>query len=127
MDVSWYQDTGPDYLINYKHAMSDPGQDVEEAERLFRDFVCEKLNAAQAAPSSYDAMRELGQGIHAIADSMSPSHRGFQPYSGKTLSDIYRHRAAESSILPQDLKVTVERVQGYYHDFAFGSECSCKY
>jgi hypothetical protein len=113
----------------YMHAMSNPGQSVEEAQQQYRDFICSQLRSAQSAPTRYGAIRQLGMGMHAIMDSTSPSHRGFQVWVPMDIDPIgaWRHRQAESTITPNDLEVTVDLLRGYFQDFESGIDCSCKY
>ena len=68
--------------VQYMHAMAGGFESPEHAEKQWRAFVCRELKTAIRAPSHPMAMYELGRGLHALMDSTSPSHAGFQPWPG---------------------------------------------
>ncbi len=65
----------------FKHAMRSPGQSAEEAERLMNDFLNEKVNEFIEKDGD-EALSAIGEALHAIMDSTSSSHEGFQKWEG---------------------------------------------
>jgi RHS repeat-associated protein len=96
----------------YQHAMRVPRQPVWEAQSLYLQFLRNSITEAQLhvrnARFLFDSDREraktemeqaiiaIGKGQHALADSTSPVHRGFQVWFGP---DTFGLSAAEA--LPQ--------------------------
>jgi RHS repeat-associated protein len=68
---------------SFWHAMSDgvAGQTPEDASDLYDDYM---NNLA----SSCD-VRDIGRRLHALQDSFSPAHRGFQSWSGFRLRGVF--------------------------------------
>jgi RHS repeat-associated protein len=81
----------------YIHGMSrgeffGPGQKPWEAEQAFYGFIAGQLQLAVEAQMDWEgmggegysdrALYEIGKGVHAVQDSHSPRHRGFQPWLG---------------------------------------------
>ena len=98
VEVSNEQDSpihgGQDTSRSFEHAMSAgryaagacvEQQGVPAAEALYNQFLHSNLQQAQlyeaigTQATHETALRYLGKNLHAIADSTSPSHRGFQP------------------------------------------------
>ncbi|HEX9046417.1 MAG TPA: hypothetical protein VF988_05265 [Verrucomicrobiae bacterium] len=71
--------------LDRRHAMSDGehGQSVDDAQKAANDFVRDMINKARNEKKRCDAMRDLGLAMHAVQDSTSPAHHGFQPWSDK--------------------------------------------
>ena len=77
--------------FSYRHAMRDAikKQSPSEARAVANDFVRGRLESARCAERNgnhIDALKRLGDAIHALQDSTSPKHNGFQPWDGKTHS-----------------------------------------
>jgi RHS repeat-associated protein len=119
-------DQPPYYDDNEKHAMRDPGESIRKAQTRYRDFVCGQLEAAQNAPHDIDALYRLGMGMHALMDSTSPAHRGFQVWWPENYVYQYKHMMSEQDIDPATLQETVNLLKGYYQDFVNGNPCTCK-
>ena len=76
---------------SYMHAMSSGKLSKAEACRKMNNFVSGSMEvAAQLAADGYtlDAWKFIGYGLHAIMDSTSPAHAGFQEWH---LYDFYKH------------------------------------
>lgn len=74
---------------SYMHAMAGmwngSRQTVSQARNLSDSFIRTKFKLAWAADTSGDwrgAMHNFGHALHTLQDSTSPSHRGFQFWSG---------------------------------------------
>jgi RHS repeat-associated protein len=73
----------------YMHAMSGNKYSKEEAKKKYCQFIREKmcafnsqLAAARSALARKAAYAQLGMAMHAVMDSTSPAHRGFQKWTG---------------------------------------------
>ncbi len=88
IDSSQFQDGAHSYM----HAMrglwnNKPNnkQTVGQARTLANSFVRRKFSLAWQADNNYNwaaALRNFGEALHTLQDSTSPSHRGFQFWSG---------------------------------------------
>jgi RHS repeat-associated protein len=77
----------------FKHAMSSPNLSKSEARRRANQYVRDELDRARrlakqsktsGSRSDYvEALRALGNAIHALQDSTSPVHHGFQFWDGR--------------------------------------------
>jgi RHS repeat-associated protein len=142
-DVSAHQDAiltdgnimgGQAGALSFQHAMRDSGQSVAEAESDYNYFV--SLNEDEATRIqigfwaagnqgfSNNALAEFALALHAILDSTSPSHAGFQVWE---LSHLREHKKAEASITPQQLNAAVSAAQNAFNttfhptfNFVFG-------
>jgi hypothetical protein len=89
-DVSRNQDSsayqGPDF--SFYHAMSDgriantavARALAQTAYEGFKRMNLARAKLAAASNNRQEALRYIGQSLHAIADNTSPSHEGFQPW-----------------------------------------------
>jgi RHS repeat-associated protein len=110
---------------SFIHAMRDgtTGQSIEEAQALTNEFLCGNEGSAMSEQMTYEdnggkglstkALSSMGNALHTIMDSFSPSHTGFQPWSGAGFMGIsgLSHVAAENSITPTQLKAVTKAVQ----------------
>jgi RHS repeat-associated protein len=67
------------------HAMTPAGRPRESAIRQANNFVRSSLERArelEASGQHEEAMKNVGNAIHTLQDSTSPSHRGFQEWNG---------------------------------------------
>jgi len=69
--------------FSFRHAMRNPDQTVDEARSLANDFVRDQFARAWAAPTRDEALFRFGVALHTLQDSTSPSHAGFQVWSGE--------------------------------------------
>jgi hypothetical protein len=75
----------------YMHAMSSSSLTKAEACRKMNSFVNNEMIAASqlaANGQTLDAWKEIGFGLHAVMDSTSPVHAGFQEWHWW---DFYKH------------------------------------
>jgi RHS repeat-associated protein len=115
---------------SFIHMMRDgtTGQSVEEARALTNEFICGNEGAAMSEQMTYEegggkglstkALSSIGNALHPIMDSFSPSHAGFQPWSGAGFLWIagIGHGAAENSITPAQLQAATKAVQGEFQN-----------
>ncbi len=115
---------GQDPSNSCRHAMSQPGESVDHASKAYNKFVRDQLNKATSLENAgrhSDATQELGYGMHAIADSFSPAHRGFQQWDGldglgnklKALGHVCRELYPTSS----QTRDASSALQNYYNQF----------
>jgi RHS repeat-associated protein len=124
-DVSAHQDgipsggqSGP---LSYEHAMRGPGQSVGEAEADFNDFVSMNEDQAMKTQVSFwlsgktgfseKALAEFAAALHAIEDSTSPAHAGFQLWEWYNPKLVWQHHWAENTITPQQFQNSVNAAQ----------------
>jgi len=97
-----------------EHAMRAPGQSVAEAQQAYNKFVDEQVKAAKEASDAAkqksgadkcaairQALKHIGKAFHAVSDSYSPMHRGFQQWGGlghaaTHLGEVGRHVEGET-------------------------------
>ena len=114
---------------SYRHAMSNgsgtPPQSPAAARQQANDYVRDLLTKARTAESKNDhttAMQELGQAMHALQDSTSPAHHGFQPwydYAGGAANPHEWCHGAKESINPGQgswLYIATDEAYDYFHD-----------
>lgn len=70
---------GPD--SNHRHAMRRENQTIAEARQDANKFVREQFSKAWNAKTRHEALTEFGIALHALQDSTSPAHAGFQEWS----------------------------------------------
>lgn len=114
---------------SYRHAMSNgsgtPPQTPAQAQQQADDYVHDLLTKARAAEAKNDhttAMQDLGQAMHALQDSTSPAHHGFQPwydYPGGAANPHEWCHGAKESINPglgSWLYIATDEAYDYFHD-----------
>lgn len=114
---------------SYRHAMSNgsgtPPQTPAEAQQQTDNYVLDLLTKARAAEAKNDhttAMQDLGQAMHALQDSTSPAHHGFQPwydYTGGMANPHEWCHGAKESINPGQgswLYIATDETYDYFHD-----------
>ena len=77
---------------NYQHSMRAPNESVEHARKAAADFISNHESSARSRSPlgckagyekiSGEALWEIGQALHTVMDSTSPSHEGFQIWYG---------------------------------------------
>ena len=104
-DVSAHQDAilsgGQSNSSAFQHAMSSPGESEEHAEADYNTFVSMNEDAATndqvnfwlAGGTGYSdkALAEFAAALHAVVDSTSPTHRGFQVWNWKNPLLVAKH------------------------------------
>jgi len=124
-DVSAHQDSilsgGQSGPLSYEHAMRGPGQSVAEAQEDFNDFVSMNEDQAMKTQISFwlsgktgysdKALAEFAAALHAIEDSTSPAHAGFQLWEWYNPKLVWQHHWAENTITPQQFQNSVRAAQ----------------
>ncbi len=123
---AWADDWRGDHAHSFAHGMRDgtinPQQSVEQAQTLYEGWVGSYLESAHEHNSYWD----FGVAGHAIEDTFSPPHRGFQGWPGFGLSSLHAdwdHRAMEASldlILGSELEAMLQAIREAFFE-AFGS------
>ena len=128
-DVSANQDgllnggqSGP---LSFQHAMRGPGQSVDDAKADYDAFVSmnedmgfqTQMNfwAANNPGLSDDALAEFAAALHAIEDSTSPAHEGFQVWEWWNPKLVLQHHWAENSISPQQMANSVAAARNAFN------------
>jgi hypothetical protein len=121
---------GQSEALSYQHAMRAPDQTVAQAEGQYNNFVNseesdardlekEWLNPGEEATLSPAALGDFAHALHAILDSTSPAHAGFQVWDYNPIH-VMQHHNAESSINRQQRANAISAAQNAF--FAtFGS------
>lgn len=121
---------GQSEALSYQHAMRAPDQTVAQAEGQYNNFVNseesdardlerEWLNPDEEATLSPAALADFAHALHAILDSTSPAHAGFQVWDYNPIH-VMQHHNAESSINLQQRENAISAAQNAF--FAtFGS------
>lgn len=84
-EASAYADTDQSIEGSYKYAMRAPWQTPKQAEAQMKQFLSDMKTQYQNFMSKgkkYEAYSALGMAMHALMDSTSPSHEGFQAWHG---------------------------------------------
>jgi len=103
--------------LTFQHAMAAVGESPAEAEEDYQYFVTMNEDAAMKTQMSFwsagnpglsdDALGQFGLALHAILDSTSPAHAGFQAWNVWNIPLVLRHWREESSISPEQLATAV--------------------
>ena len=134
-DVSAQQDSilggGQANALSFQHAMRAPGQSVAEAAADYQYFVSMNEEAATKAQVSFwiagnpefsnDALKRFAAALHAILDSTSPAHAGFQVWDWRNPALVWRHHWAENTINQQQLNTAVAAAQNAFNSTFFPS------
>jgi hypothetical protein len=94
------QDPENSFIHSMRNGTTNPMQTVEEAQGLTNEFICGNEGAAMSEQMQY-------------MDSSSPSHAGFQAWSGVGTLGLagLTHLQAERTITPDQLQVGGKAVQ----------------
>jgi RHS repeat-associated protein len=127
-DVSKQQDSvldgGQSNELAFEHAMRAPGQSVADAEMKYNDFVDgseEKAFQIQYYGSDNDtklnpaALAEFAKALHAVLDSTSPSHAGFQVWDWSNFALVRRHIKGEKTINDQQRASAIQAAQNAFN------------
>ena len=112
--------------LSFEHAMRAPGQSVADAQAKFSDFV--STNEAVANNSQIyfsdpdtemteinsESLAAFGEALHAIEDSLSPAHAGFQVWDYNP-AHVLHHHNAESSINAQQMQNAVNAARNAFN------------
>jgi RHS repeat-associated protein len=113
----------------FEHAMRSPGQTVEQAETQYNNFVSGSETDAQNAQMQFwmadpdnkldnlseASLEAFGEALHAVVDSTSPAHAGFQEWNWMNPFAVYRHIQAEKTISPQQMQNAINAARNAYN------------
>jgi hypothetical protein len=113
----------------YQHAMSSPDQTVAQAQSQYNDFVSGEESEAQDAQMKFwtadpdnklndlspASLEAFGKALHAVLDSTSPTHAGFQKWNWMNPSLVRQHINGESSISSQQMQNAVNAARNTYN------------
>ena len=123
-----------DYLYNQgsspldaaKHAMSTPQNSPEDARKLYCKYIKDQLNKfniqmanAKSTLAKKAAYAQLGKGLHAVMDSTSPAHRGFQVWAGDAskhgpfVKHIHEHTIESKEQMGPHIQETTDKMKNY--------------
>jgi RHS repeat-associated protein len=128
-DVSANQDgllnggqSGP---LSFQHAMRGPGESADDAKAEYDAFVSLNEDMAFQTQMSFwaagnpglsdDALAEFAAALHAIEDSTSPAHAGFQVWEWWNPKLVWQHHWAENSISPQQMNNSVAAARNAFN------------
>jgi RHS repeat-associated protein len=131
-NVSAQQDSilggGQANSASFEHAMRSPDQTVEQAESQFNDFVSGSETSAQTAEWTFwlndpdnagslsdEALARFGEALHAILDSTSPAHAGFQKWDWRNPALVIRHHNAEKTINDQQMQNAINAARNGFN------------
>jgi hypothetical protein len=125
--VSEYQDRrigGQWNHVAFQHALRAPGQRVDQAKDLFTVFRDQHLNQATKSQMDFwlagnaglsrDALVSFAMALHAVLDSTSPSHIGFQEWDWRNVPRVRQHIRGERNITAQQFAVAVSATQDLF-------------
>ena len=114
---------------SYKHAMRAPWQTAKEAEIQMNQFLTEmksQYNIMMSKGKKYEAYFALGMAMHALMDSTSPIHEGFQMWGNMDMFNSTQNALGvveflikgtphlfESSISSKRMEKSVRLIQNY--------------
>jgi RHS repeat-associated protein len=132
-DVSAHQDSlwsgGQGESKSYQHEMRSDSETVQQAQSEYNKFVSDSEAAAaqdqvnfwkQMTPDvepsginglSSDALSEFGLALHAVTDSTSPAHIGFQEWKWDDPMGVLDHIQTEATHTPQQMQSAVNAAQ----------------
>jgi len=107
------------------HAMTAPGQSVDDARIAYQKWVIDNLNTAierERKGCHEAALRALGMGMHAIVDSYSSAHEGFQVWAGPWITGpVHGPGDYFSGFSSQRIGSATLEIQAYYNTFLMRS------
>jgi RHS repeat-associated protein len=132
-DISAKQDSvtsgGQGTDVAYEHAMRNANQTVAEAKALYDNYVANQGDIAQDAQMDWylqepdwpalsdEALGDFGKALHAVLDSTSPAHEGFQVWKhwlhfGRDMD----HKGREATITPMQMRSAVAAARSQFND-----------
>jgi hypothetical protein len=106
--------------------MRAPGQSVADAQAKYSDFVSTEEAAAnnlqiyfsdpdtEMTQINPESLAEFGKALHAIEDSLSPAHAGFQVWDYNP-AHVLHHHNAENSINAQQMQNAVNAARSAFN------------
>jgi hypothetical protein len=118
--------------FSHMHAMRRPGQTKEEACAATNKFIKEEAQKSLNAKRSGNidsALFHFGAALHAIQDATSPSHSGFQMWTGQeSAMEILTHIGNESMVPKRDsplFESTKKAWEAFKSNDINGVTCPC--
>jgi hypothetical protein len=114
----------------FEHAMRSPDQTVDQAETEYNNFVSSSETEAQNAQLQFwmadpdnkldnlseGSLEAFGQALHAVVDSTSPSHAGFQEWNWTNPFAVYQHIQNEKTISPRQMQNAVNAARNAFNN-----------
>jgi hypothetical protein len=121
---------GQSEALAYQHAMRAPDQTVAQAEGQYNDFVNSNESDARDLEKQWldpgddgtidpAALEAFGHALHAILDSTSPAHAGFQVWDYNPIH-VAQHHFRENTINLQQRANAINAAQNAFNS-TFGS------
>jgi len=111
--------------VSFQHAMRSPLQLPENAQANYAAFVSSHLDRATKIQINFwgqgntglsnDALKEFGLALHAILDSSSPLHAGFQVWNIWDPTKWTTHFFGERDITPRQLQSATQVSQHIFN------------
>jgi len=112
---------------SYQHAMRSPDQTAAQAEGQYNDFVSGEETDAQikfwlsdpdgkGGTLTPEALEAFGKALHAVVDSTSPAHSGFQKWDWSNPSLVYHHHQNEKTINNQQMQNAVNAARNAFNN-----------
>jgi RHS repeat-associated protein len=117
--------------LSFEHAMRSPDQSVDQAQGQYNDFVDGEEGVAvdyqahfwlsdpdvKLSNLSPEALEAFGKALHAVADSTSPAHSGFQKWNWANLWDsLHVHPGKEKTPNSQQMQNAVNAAQNAFNN-----------
>ena len=118
--------------FTHMHAMRRPGQSKAQACQATNEYIkneAQKALDAKASGKTEDAFFHFGAALHAIQDSTSPSHAGFQEWSGHESRSEQVSHASKELFLPDEDSALFQNTRRAWEAFKKGDingfSCQC--
>jgi len=114
------------FIHAMRNGASSPPQTVEEAARLANAFILDNTTKAIATQAAFEesgktgispeALRYFGNALHTIMDSYSPSHAGYQAWTGNGFfwNKLMVHGSKEIWPTPKELEYMTKALDQYF-------------
>lgn len=92
---------------------------------MAREVLCEFVHLTLAKKAAY---AQLGRGLHAVMDSTSPAHRGFQQWTGDAskhgpyIKHLHQHTIESKQHMGPHMDETIDKMNKYIN----GNLVDCK-
>jgi RHS repeat-associated protein len=134
-EADYLYNQGSSNLDSAKHAMSTVKNTPEEARNLYCEYIKSQLNKfqdqianARSTLAKKAAYAQLGRGLHAVMDSTSPAHRGFQQWTGDAskhgpyIKHLHQHTIESKQHMGPHMDETIDKMNKYIN----GNLVDCK-
>ncbi|MEJ5128142.1 RHS repeat-associated core domain-containing protein [Comamonas sp. MYb21] len=125
-EADYLYNQGSSNLDSAKHAMSTVKNTPEEAKQLYCEYIKSQLNKfqdqlanARSTLAKKAACAQLGRGLHAVMDSTSPAHRGFQQWTGDAskhgpyIKHLHQHTIESKQHMGPHMEETISKMNQY--------------